>query len=146
LVAAIGSAGFAAGSFVAGRLGNFDLRMLFSVTMALSGLLIAPVYLDQTGVVSSTLLVTLSIFMGGIGGVAMLNLLANHTPIGQATTLVFNESVFSFGAATGAAGGGLAISLQGFGALSLLLPLLGLAGGLLVWRPGIPVAAGTRAD
>ncbi len=142
-VAATGSIAFAAGSFVAGRLGGFDMRVVFGITMILSGILIAPAYLAQTGVISAALFIALGIFAAGIGGVAMLKLLADNTTIGQATTLVFNESVFSLGAATGAAMGGAALSVGSFGTFVVLLPMLGLAGGLLVLmpRPAQPAAA-----
>ena len=144
-IAAFGSATFAAGSFLAGKLGGFDRRFLFGATTMAAGLFLAPGYLDLTGVVSSTGFISASFFLAGLGAVSLMDLLAEYTPAGQATTLVFNESVFSVGAAFGAAAGGIAISLGGFDALALMLPVIGLAGGFLVWRPAIPGLGMARA-
>lgn len=135
LIAAVGGAAFAAGSFIAGRLGGFDLRLLFSLSMVLSGVVLAPAFSDQTGPISSTVSIAAGFVLAGISVVTILDLLATNTPAGQATTLVLNESVFSIGAATGAAIGGLVIGLGGYNALILVTPLFGVAGGLLVWRP-----------
>ncbi|MEZ4521374.1 MAG: MFS transporter [Thermomicrobiales bacterium] len=135
LIAAVGGTAFAAGSFVAGKLGRFDLRVLFSLSMALSGAILAPAFSDQTGAVTATMFIAAGFLLAGVSVVTILGLLATSTPSGQATTLVINESVFSIGAAGGAAVGGLAIGLGGYESLSFILPVFGITGGLLVWRP-----------
>ena len=137
LVAAFGSGAFALGSFAAGKLGRIDRRSLFGVTMMLAGVVFAPAYLEQTGPISAMIFFAIGFFAVGVGAVALIDLLAEHTPTGQATTMVLNESVFSAGAAVGAAAGGITIGLGGFGALAILLLAVGLIGGLLIWRPSL---------
>lgn len=141
IVAAVGGAAFAGGSIVAGQLGRFDLRILFSLSTALSGVWVALGYGFGTNAIIAMVLLSAGFFLAGISVVTILDLLSNTTPGGQATTLVVNESVFSVGAALGAAAGGLLIGIGGFGALSVALPVFGLGGALLVWRPGIAPAA-----
>jgi predicted MFS family arabinose efflux permease len=144
IVAAVSSAAFAAGSFLAGRVPHVDLRFLFGLTMVLAGLLLAPAYFNLTGPIITTVFISVSFLLAGIGAVALLDLLAQHTPAGQATTLVLNESLFSLGAAIGAAAGGIAISVGGFSALAMLLPVLGIVGGFLVWRPALVSSPAAR--
>ncbi|MFW6074397.1 MAG: MFS transporter, partial [Chloroflexota bacterium] len=135
IVAAVSGGAFALGSFSAGQLGRFDLRTLFGLSMVLAGFVLAPVYGVDAGAVGTAGLVAIAFFLGGISVVAILGLLADETPAGQGTTMVINEAIFSVGAAMGAALGGVLISLGGYGAVAFVLPVYGIVGGLLVWRP-----------
>lgn len=146
LVAAAGGATFALGSFAAGRLARVDTRLLFALSTSLAGVWFACAYAWGPNAPVTAGLIALAYLFVGVSVVAMLDLLATTTPGGQATTLVINESLFSVGAALGAATGGLLIGLGGYGALAASLPLVALTASLLIWRPGLAAPALARPD
>jgi len=146
LVAAGGGAAFALGSFVAGQLGRVDMRPLFALSTTLAGVWFACAYGFGFAPLATAGLIALAYFFVGVSVVTMLDLLATTTPGGQATTLVINESIFSVGAALGAATGGLLIGLGGYGALALGLPVAALTASLLIWRPGLAAPALAGSD
>lgn len=135
IVAAVSGSAFALGSFAAGQLGRFDLRLLFGTSMIIASAALMLAYGLALGAVGTTALICLGFFLAGVNVVAILGLLASETPAGQATTMVINESIFSVGAALGAGIGGVVIGLAGYGGLAVVLPMFGLTGGLLIWRP-----------
>lgn len=135
LIATIAGAGFFVGSITAGRLGRFDLRMTFGVTMIVSAVLLVLAYSIKGTVTSTIVILTLAFFFASIQAVNIITLISNETPTGQGTTLVLNESVFAIGAATGAATGGLLIGIGGFQALGLGMPVFAIIATFAVWSP-----------
>jgi predicted MFS family arabinose efflux permease len=134
-IATITGAGFFIGSITAGRLGRFDLRMTFGVTMIVSAVLLVLAYSIKGTVTTTILILTLAFFFASIQAVNIITLISNETPTGQGTSLVLNESVFAVGAATGAATGGLLIGIGGFQALGLGMPVFAVIATLAVWSP-----------
>lgn len=140
-IATITGAGFFLGSITAGRLGRFDLRMTFGITMIVSAALLVLAYSVRGTVTSTIIILTLAYFFASIQAVNIITLISNETPTGQGTTLVLNESVFAIGAATGAATGGILIGLGGFQALGFGMPVFAIIATFVVWSPARPKAA-----
>lgn len=125
------------GSFAGGgRLGRFNLRLFYTLMMVLMGLLILVIF----SVPSGPYLTMLLLFGTGLtqiaGWVCLATILANETPVGQATTMVLSRAVLGLGGALGAAAGGLLLELSGYPALGVLYLLAALSAAALVWaRP-----------
>jgi MFS transporter, DHA1 family, inner membrane transport protein len=133
---ALTGAGYAISSVIAGRrLGRLSPRVLVATSSAAAGLLIGPMLILAQAWVSVPLLLGVGA-ASAVCGLGITALLANDSPAGADTTMVFNGSMLNLGTAGGAALGGLLIGLGGFSALGTGLPLCALAGACLAWWPG----------
>lgn len=74
-----------------------------------------------------------------MASVGVTTLISVESPAQAGTTMVLNSSVLNFGAAAGAALGGLLLAIGGYGALALGLPIAAIAAAALVLWP-----SGTR--
>ena len=132
----VGGSGYFLGSLVAGgRLGRFPPVPLVAATnlaMGLLTLLILEFPVDPVLVVALTFVLA---FAGALGWVAFTTLLAATTRAGAATTMGLNGSILNLGAAAGGAGGALLLSVGGYRALGLGLPLFAVAAAALVLEP-----------
>ena len=106
----LASLGVLPGSLAAGgRLGRLPARPLLIGSRLLMGLLLAAPLALPVGAPVSVGLLAVSSTMLGIGAVMINALLIGETPAGRATTMAFNQSAMSLGAAVGSAAGGAQI-------------------------------------
>jgi DHA1 family inner membrane transport protein len=112
------------GSVAAGdRLARVPARAVFGLAMALMGALWLAIFVLAPGPVASVVLFALAAFVQVAGWVSLAALLAEETPAGLATTMVFNGSVFGLGGAVGTAAGSVLLGIGGYAALGIALPL-----------------------
>jgi predicted MFS family arabinose efflux permease len=94
-------------------------------------------------------LLPLSAMLGSMCNVAVASLLATESPAQPGTTMALNASLLNFGAALGAAAGGVLLAFGGFGAMAVGFPLFAVAGAVLaLWprRLATIEVAGPEAD
>lgn len=129
------------GSFAGGgRLGRFNLRTFYTLMMVLMGLLILATFSLPSGPYLTVLLLFGTGLTQIAGWVCLATILANETPVGQATTMVLSRAVLGLGGALGAAAGGLVLDHSGYPALGLLYLLAALIAAALVWaRPRLAI-------
>ena len=123
-------AGIFSGNLLAGgRLGVFNLRLLFAATTAMLSVALILIFTAPTGPFLTVGIAGVSAFITGVSFTALTALLASESPAGSSTTMVLNMSVLAAGGALGAAIGGVFVSVFGFSALGLVFPvfLLGAA-------------------
>lgn len=131
-----GGAGYFLGSLAAGtRLGRFSPRHLCAATTALVALLLAIAFALPAGVLSVTLLLTLSAVAASFGWVCLTTILTTETPAGGATTMVLTGAFMNLGGALGGALGGVLLALGSYPALGFGLSLAILASVPLLWWP-----------
>jgi predicted MFS family arabinose efflux permease len=137
LMLMIGGTGFFCGSLAAGgRLGRFDLRLLFAATTGAAITLLGLLYTLPVEPSALVLLLFAAGFLGAVSLVALTTLLASETPAAPATTMALNSSAVSLGSAFGAMAGGGLLAIGGYGVLGSGLTAFGIASALAVWRPG----------
>jgi MFS transporter, DHA1 family, inner membrane transport protein len=137
LMLMIGGTGFFCGSLAAGgRLGHFDLRLLFAATTGAAITLLGLLYTLPVGPVALVLPLFAAGFLGAFSLVALTALLASETPAAPATTMALNSAVFSLGSAFGAMAGGGLLAVGGYSMLGSGLTAFGIASALVVWQPG----------
>jgi len=85
------------------------------------------------------LVISLAASMCSVG---LATLLAAESPAGAGTTMVLNGSLINAGVAGGAALGGVLITIGGYGALGLGLPLFAFAAAALAWWPAARLGRG----
>ena len=127
------------GSLATARiLGRVSARPLVAITTIGQGLLFAAIYTVPLSKVAAMALLAAAGFVGAMAFVGVATILVEETPVGAATTMVLNGSIFNLGTAVGAALGGLLLAHAGFGALGVGLPAFALAAGLLALAPTTP--------
>jgi predicted MFS family arabinose efflux permease len=128
--------GVLAGNLLAGeRLKRFGLRQVYVVSTPFMGIAWVVVFLLPVHVLVVVAAMAAGSLVSGLGWVCYTNLLARETRAGAGTTMGFNGSTFMFGAASGAAVCGGLLSLSGYAAIGIAMPLFILASALLVWLP-----------
>jgi MFS transporter, DHA1 family, inner membrane transport protein len=134
LVYALAGGAYAVGSVAAGgRFGAVSPRTVLAAS-SVAGVLVGPLLvLPSIRVVLPLLLIVC--LASAVSGVSVAALLAAQSPAGAGTTMVFNGSILNFGAGGGAALGGLLITLVGYHALGIGLPLFALVAAVLAWWP-----------
>jgi predicted MFS family arabinose efflux permease len=126
---------FAVGSFVAGgRHGERAPRTTIAVASLAGGLLTG--LLLRTPELHLVLvllpLLALAAAFWGVGAVAQL---AAVSPAETGTTMVLNSSLLNLGAAGGAVVGGLLITVGGYEAFGIGLPVVAMVATVLAWWP-----------
>ncbi|MBA2755531.1 MAG: MFS transporter [Chloroflexia bacterium] len=131
----LGGAGYFLGSLLAGGpLSRVPARVLLAGGNVAMALLMGLAFSGVLGTAGTIAVMPLATFTGALGWIGLTTLLTAETPAGAGTTMTLNGSLFNLGAAGGGAVGGLLLSLGGYGALALGLPVFGLASALLA-RP-----------
>jgi MFS transporter, DHA1 family, inner membrane transport protein len=124
------------GSLATARiLGRVPPRPLVAITTIGQGLLFAAIYTAPLSDVVTVALLAAAGFVGAMAFVGVATVLVEETPLGAATTMVLNGSIFNLGTAVGAALGGLLLAHGGFGALGVGLPAFAVVAGLLALMP-----------
>jgi MFS transporter, DHA1 family, inner membrane transport protein len=138
LVYLIGGLAYVAGTLaVGGRLGRVNLRWLFSAATLGTGVLWLPVYGGWISANVALALLIINFFLGAVGFIAHTTLVAQETPAQPSTTLVLNGSIFSLGAAMGAALGGIILGLGGYALIGWTMPVLFIVAAALIWLSGV---------
>jgi predicted MFS family arabinose efflux permease len=125
--------GYSAGSLAAGWWpGRLPLRPLSAGLLGLSGVLLGAVLLLSMGPLLATALATWGFLMIGAAESTTTMLQVAEAPGSRAATTTLTQAATSLGTAAGGAVGGLLLATGGYPALSAALPLLGLAGLVLL--------------
>jgi MFS transporter, DHA1 family, multidrug resistance protein len=136
IASAIEGLGLVAGSVAGGTLASrFRLRPLFAAAMCLIGAGWFAVYALQPPVLAAVATVVGITFLIGVTMTVLTSLIAEESPCGPATTMVLNISAIGFGAAIGAAYGGILIGAGGYAAFGIGTIPFAIVSSLLVWRP-----------
>lgn len=143
LVYMLGGSGYFAGSLVAGNLlARLPARRLVAVSNVLMALLLLVAFAAVLDTPFTIGLITLAAFAAAVGWVSLTTLITEETPAGASTTMVLNMALFNVGVSAGAGLGGILLALGGYGAVGLVLTLVGLVSAVLVWSPArSPVAS-----
>ena len=138
--------GIFVGNLVAGGqwLGRWRLESVYVATTAILGFGWFFIYTVQVPALAVVAIVAATTFTGGISFTSHTSLLANATTGGAATTMTFLTSIIGFGIAVGVALSGAILSLGGYPALGVAMPIFTIGAALAVWRaPGsFPPLAG----
>jgi DHA1 family inner membrane transport protein len=134
LVYTVSGVGAALGSLFGGRLPFRSPRSVVGTTCVVYAIATGLLLLLTDGRVIIPLLFVTA-FASAISGIAIVTLLANESPAGTGTTMVFNGSVFNLGSAGGAGLGGALIAIGGYNALGLGLPVFAVGAAILAWWP-----------
>ncbi len=130
-----GGIGVFLGNLVAGLpwLGRWDLRHVYIVTTAILGFGWLAVFTIRVPVVAAVVIAGATFFIAGISFTCHTSILANTTRGGAATTMTFNTAIIGFGIAAGVVIGGIALSVGGYPAIGITMPLFTIAAALTVW-------------
>jgi len=126
---------FAVGSLMAGgRLGARWPRITIAAASLAGGLLMGLMLRspDLRLVLVLLPLLALAAAFWGVGAVAQL---AAESPAEAGTTMVLNSSLLNLGAAGGAVLGGVLITVGGYAALGIGLPVVAMVASVLAWWP-----------
>jgi len=126
--------GYALGSIVGSKALAFSPRMIVAASCLVAGLAVGALLLVSS-VVLAIVLVILASLISALAGIGLASILAKESPAGTGTTMVLNGSMMNLGSAGGALLGGVLISLGGYDALGIGLPLFSIAAALLAWWP-----------
>lgn len=129
--------GYAVGSVAGSKVLAYAPRLVVAVSCLLGGLTVGAMMM-VTGVAITVTLVIAASLISALAGIGLATVLANESPAGTGTTMVLNGSMMNLGSAGGALLGGVLISLGGYGALGIGLPLFSVAAALLAWWPARP--------
>ena len=121
-----------------GRLGAFDLRLIFCVTTLVLGAGWAIIYALPLSTTYTIVTLAFAAFAGGVSWIALTTTLAAESPAGKGTTMVLNISIFGLGSSLSAGVGGLVIGMSGYQLLGLCFPAFALVAGLL---PILPIVS-----
>jgi predicted MFS family arabinose efflux permease len=133
-----GGAGYFIGSLVAGGpLGHVPARTLLIAGNLVMAIFMGLAFSALLGPVGSVATLPLATFAGAFGWVAIVSLLTSNTPGGVGTTMTLHGSLFNLGAAAGGAIAGLLLTVAGYDALAIGLPVFGIGAALLAWWPGL---------
>ena len=129
----VGGVGFLIGSLAAGgRFGQFNHRILFTVTTIMSGLFFGLTYVAPVEAIGAILLLTVGGFFGAIGWVILNTMLASESNAGSGTTMSLNNAIFNLGSAAGGAVGGVMLATGDYSTLGFGLPVLAVVASLVV--------------
>jgi predicted MFS family arabinose efflux permease len=126
--------GYALGSVVGSKALAFSPRLIVAASCLIAGLAVGALLLVSS-VVLAIVLVVLASLISALAGIGLASILANESPVGTGTTMVLNGSMMNLGSAGGALLGGVFISLGGYHALGIGLPLFSVAAAVLAWWP-----------
>ena len=126
--------GYAVGSVVGSKALAFSPRLIVAASCLIAGLAVGALLLVSS-VVLAIVLVVLASLISALAGIGLASILANESPAGTGTTMVLNGSMMNLGSAGGALLGGVFISLGGYHALGIGLPLFSVAAAVLAWWP-----------
>ena len=128
--------GIFVGNLVAGGrwLGRWRLDSVYVATTAVLGFGWFFIYTLQVPALAVVTIVAATTFIGGISFTSHTSLLANATTGGAATTMTFLTSIIGFGIAVGVALSGAILSLGGYPALGIAMPVFTAGAALVVWR------------
>ena len=125
--------GYAVGSVVSARVSAFSPRMVVAIS-TLVGAIVTGVVLTVSIPSISIPLVVFGSLAAAFAGLALASILVNESPAGTGTTMVLNGSMINLGSAVGALVGGILISVGGYSALGIGLPLFSVAAAILaIW-------------
>jgi DHA1 family inner membrane transport protein len=134
IVYALSGIAYTCGSVAGSRIHAVPPRILVALCSAIGGVVIAPLFMFPIPSVVVPLLLVTSL-AAAASSVSVVALLAAESPAGAGTTMVLNGSVLNVGTAGGAILGGFLLSLGGFAALGLGLPLFALLAAVVAWWP-----------
>jgi predicted MFS family arabinose efflux permease len=121
LAALVQGLGGLAGSWLMSTpLGKVSPRRLLIVARFVCGLLSCAPFVLPISTVATVVCFTLSYTVGGMGTIASTLQLTRDVPSARATALTLNGAAWSIGIALGAASGGLALALGGYGLLGVM--------------------------
>ena len=128
--------GIFVGNLVAGGqwLGRWRLESVYVTTTAILGFGWFFIYTVQVPALAVVAIVAATTFTGGISFTSHTSLLANATTGGAATTMTFLTSIIGFGIAVGVALSGAILSLGGYPALGVAMPIFTIGAALAVWQ------------
>jgi predicted MFS family arabinose efflux permease len=127
--------GYCLGSLaVGGPLARIPPRSLVILGFLAGAGLVALAFSGHVGTTGAIVAIAAMSLMWGVEGVAMTAVLMAATPSGAGTTMTLNTSLFNLGAAGGGVIGGLLLTLSGYEALAIGLPVFALSAALLSWR------------
>jgi predicted MFS family arabinose efflux permease len=129
--------GYAVGSVAGAKVLAFSPRLVVAASCLFGGLTVGAMMMVTSIVVTIALVVTASL-ISALAGIGVATVLANESPAGTGTTMVLNGSMMNLGSAGGALLGGVLISVGGYSALGLGLPLFSVLAALLAWWPSRP--------
>ena len=137
LVYMAGGSAFFLGSLAVGSLfAAVPARQLVVAGYSAMALLMAVAFSARLGTAGTIVLIAAAALAMGLGVVGMLALFLAETPTGAGTTLTLSGSMFNIGAAAGGASGGLLLTLFGYDALAIALPLFGVGAAVLAQFSG----------
>jgi len=126
--------GYAVGSVLSARVSVFSPRAMFAGATLIGAAVLAAVLIISVTTVSVPLVVVGSL-VSAFAGLAVASILVNESPAGTGTTMVLNGSMVNLGASIGALVGGILISVGGYSALGVGLPLFSVAAAILALWP-----------
>lgn len=126
--------GYAVGSVAGAKVLASSPRAMVALSCLFGGVAVWSLT-TVSGVAISILLVVLASLISSVAGIGLATILANESPAGTGTTMVLNGSMMNLGSAGGALLGGVFISIGGYDALGLGLPLFSIAAAFLAWWP-----------
>jgi predicted MFS family arabinose efflux permease len=126
--------GYAVGSVLGARVSVLSPRVTFSIATLIGAAILAAVLIISAIAVSVPLVVVGSV-AAAFAGLAVASILVNESPAGTGTTMVLNGSMVNLGASIGALIGGILISIGGYRALGVGLPVFSVAAAILALWP-----------
>lgn len=126
--------GYAVGSVAGSKVLAYSPRLVVALSCLFGGLAVGALTM-VTGVAISITLVVVASLISSLAGIGLATVLANESPAGTGTTMVLNGSMMNLGSAGGALLGGVLISIGGYDALGIGLPLFSIVAALLAWWP-----------
>ena len=126
--------GYAAGSVFSARVSVLSPRATFSAASLIGAAVLAGVLIIPVIPVSVSLVVVGSL-AAAFAGLAAASILVNESPAGTGTTMVLNGSMVNLGASVGALIGGILISVGGYTALGVGLPIFSVFAAILALWP-----------
>jgi predicted MFS family arabinose efflux permease len=129
-----GGAGYGLSTILTSRLIDVSSRRIVAASCLASGVAVG--FLLQINVVWVVIaLIVVSSVAASVTGIGTASILARESPAGTGTTMVLNGSLLNLGSAVGALLGGVLISLGGYRALGIGLPVFAVTAAVLAAWP-----------
>jgi DHA1 family inner membrane transport protein len=126
--------GYAIGSVLGSRMPLISPRTMLAMSCLFAAAILGAV-LSVPVVWLTVLLVIAGSLVSSFGAISLVSVLADESPAGTGTTMVLNGSMINLGASGGALIGGILISLGGYQAMGIGLPLFSVVAAVLVrWK------------
>jgi predicted MFS family arabinose efflux permease len=126
--------GYAIGSVLGSRVAVISPRTLLIFSCLLAAVILGAVMAVPIVWLTVVLVIGGSL-VSAFGAISLVSVLADESPAGTGTTMVLNGSMINLGASAGALIGGILISLGGYQAMGIGLPLFSVIAAVLVgWK------------